>query len=194
MAIFVIPKAKREGSGRENAWNSPISARSFPEIEKGNIFSSCCGTSWALTYPVPRGLCTGSLPSLGAAFGWKEHWTWSLKNKYFPTLTLSELLLCCQESAREDSCGPGAVMDTCRVACPFLLSYSAGRQGTDGAAGQGTSAPGSWRHQRTGQLRPFHPGPSAEGEDNKLAFANKQDRRPEGSASVRVSWREQTQL
>lgn len=43
-----------------------------------------------------------------------------------------------------------------------------------GCKQEGKSAPGSQRHERTGQLCPFQPGPGPEGEAIKLAFANKQ--------------------
>lgn len=44
---------------REGAWNSPISARSFPKIEKVNIFSFCSGIRWAPSTPSALGLCVG---------------------------------------------------------------------------------------------------------------------------------------
>lgn len=49
---FSSAKTRREGLRRESAWNSPISARSFPKIEKAS-FSSCSGIRWAFSHPAP---------------------------------------------------------------------------------------------------------------------------------------------
>lgn len=57
-----------EGLGREGAWNSPISAQSFPKIEKGDIVNSTSGSRWSPSPPTALGLCAGSfLSSLGAS-------------------------------------------------------------------------------------------------------------------------------
>ena len=57
-----------EGLGREGAWNSPISAQSFPKIEKGNIVKSTSGSRRRPVAPTALGLCAGSFLSiLGAS-------------------------------------------------------------------------------------------------------------------------------
>ena len=53
-----------EGLGREGAWNSPISAQSFPKIEKGNIVNSTSGSRWRPATPTPLGVCAGSFLSI----------------------------------------------------------------------------------------------------------------------------------
>lgn len=78
-----------------------------------------------------------------------------------------ELLLCCRQSARGHSCGPGAGMGTRRVARPFLLSCSAGRQGADGAAGRGTSAAGSRRRRKSWWALPISSRTQCRREDTK---------------------------
>lgn len=59
MTISVTPEDLEGGMGREGAWNSPISAGSFPKIEKGDIFSSSSGTRWGPSTPIALGLCAG---------------------------------------------------------------------------------------------------------------------------------------
>ena len=42
-----------EGVERDGTWKSPISAQSFPKIEKGNIVNSTAGSRWGPPHPLP---------------------------------------------------------------------------------------------------------------------------------------------
>lgn len=82
---FSSAETRRAGLRNECAWNSPISARSFPKIEKATFLVPALSLDGHFHTQGPGPLCR-FLPSPGASFEWKEHWIWSQELRLFPWL------------------------------------------------------------------------------------------------------------